>query len=125
MNDPLDNYVRLDVYSGVFYLQSSLVGTSFTTLIYSVSAISGLLQSSVPFILTITVSDNNVYAATFESHIYYILANESMTVGTALIQLYAHDIDSPVLGYSIVDGDPSGRFTIDSLTGTASADTGT
>lgn len=118
MDNTQDSYAYMDVYSGKVYIKSSLVGTTHTSLTYSITAICGLLQSKTPFILTMTISDTNIHAPVFDSHHYVVEANESMPIGTVLLQLQAHDEDSPALTYSIVDGDPTGRFSLDSLTGT-------
>lgn len=117
MNDSPDNYVRLDNNNGKLYLQSSLVGTTVTSLTYSVTAVYGLLESSAPFVLTITVIDANTHAPVFDSHVYNVQANESLPIGTEILQVHAQDADTPALIYSIALGDKTGRFNIDSLTG--------
>jgi hypothetical protein len=112
-----DSYVGLDAYSGRLYLQSSLRETTFTNLTYSITAVCGILESKTPFLLTVTVSDSNSYSPVFDSHLYRVKVNKSVPIGTKLLQLHAQDVDTPVLGYSIVDGDPTGRFSLEPLTG--------
>jgi hypothetical protein len=117
MNNAPPAYVSLDAASGSLYLRSSLIGTTYTNLTYSITAAYGLLVSKSPLLLEVTVSDTNEHAPVFDSHVYSVQVNESMPVGTELLRMQAQDVDSPVLSYFIVDGDPTGRFILDSLTG--------
>ncbi|CAH2300904.1 protocadherin Fat 4 [Pelobates cultripes] len=71
-------------------------------------------------VIVLDINDNN---PSFSQNEYKIEISENTLTGTDLIQVIASDADEGVNGmirYSIIDGNPSGEFRIDTVTGVIS-----
>ncbi|XP_053317380.1 protocadherin Fat 4 [Spea bombifrons] len=79
------------------------------------------LSSSVDVVvIVLDINDNN---PRFSQSIYKVEISEDTLTGTDLIQVTASDADEGVSGmvrYSIMEGNPSGEFRIDTVTGVIS-----
>jgi len=95
--NPVSQYIDCSPYTGKVSLKTSLVGTTITQINISINVNDGSQSSRIPFQLSIVVSDVNVYPPVFDSHEYRLTVNESVPIGTAILQLSASDRDSPVL----------------------------
>ncbi|XP_059502894.1 protocadherin-16-like isoform X2 [Stegostoma tigrinum] len=80
----------------------------------------GVPQRSAHVSAIITVQDVNDNAPVFNRTQYKVMVSEDVAVGTEIVRVAAHDLDSggnPVLQYSISSGDEDTQFEVGQRTG--------